>query len=62
MNSISDNITTANGYSIRVTAKTKLLAESIQESLAQRTGVNKPLSAIIGELVFDRAKELGIDG
>lgn len=63
MNSISDNnITTANGYSIRVTAKTKQLAESIQEALAHRTGVNKPLSAIIGELVFDRAKEMGIDG
>lgn len=63
MNSILDNnTTTANGYNIRVTAKTRQLAESIQDALAQRTGVNKPLSAIIGELVFERAKELGIDG
>lgn len=63
MNSILDNnITTANGYNIRVTARTKQLTESIQDALARRTGANKPLSAIIGELVFERAKEMGIDG
>ena len=63
MNSISDNnITTAAGYNIRVTARTKQLAECIQDAIARRTGANKPLSAIIGELVFERAKDMGIDG
>lgn len=62
MNTILDkkNTTTAKGANIRVTARTKKLAKAIQQFESKSTGVNKPVSAIIGELVFDRAKALNI--
>ena len=64
MNTNRDNTinnTTQTGSNIRVTARTKALAEKIQRSVSTATGVNKPVSAIVGELVFARAKELGVE-
>ncbi|WP_288801081.1 hypothetical protein [uncultured Fibrobacter sp.] len=57
---ISTN-TNTNGYNIRVTARTKDLAEKLQAEIAEKTGANKPLGAIVGELVFEKSKEFGIE-
>lgn len=53
---------TASGYNVRVTPKTKELLDSIQSQISNTTGSNKPLSAIVGDLVYDKAVELGVNG
>lgn len=55
------NFTTATGNPIKVTAQTKALAEAIRAEEAKMTGVVKPISAIVGELVYEKAKALGVD-
>lgn len=60
MSSISDNLITT-GYNIRVTARAKELADKLQAEISRKTGANKPLGAIVAELMFERAKELGIE-
>lgn len=62
MNSILDNsVIKTYGYNIRVTARTKELAEKLQQAIASQTGANKPLGAIVAELIFAKSKELGIE-
>lgn len=60
MTSISDNLITT-GFNIRVTARAKELADKLQAEISRKTGANKPLGAIVAELLFEKAKELGID-
>lgn len=60
MNNISDNLITT-GYNIRVTARAKELADKLQTEISRKTGANKPLGAIVAELLFDKAKELGLE-
>lgn len=49
--------TTAAGANIRVTPKTKELAENLRNAISEETGVNLPLAAVIGDLVFRAMKE-----
>lgn len=46
-------------FNIRVSAKTKELAEAIQKEVAARTGERKTFGALVGELVYKKAKEIG---
>ena len=46
-------------FNIRVSAKTKELAEAIQKEVAERTGERKAFGALVGELVYKKAKEIG---
>ena len=46
-------------FNIRVSAKTKELAEAIQKEVAERTGERKTFGALVGELVYKKAKEIG---
>lgn len=52
--------TTANGFNVRITPKTMELLGKIKTRTAEVTGVNQPMSAIVGQLVHDKAIELGV--
>lgn len=47
-------------FNIRVSQRTKNLAVQIQLDTKRVTGVKKPLGALIGDLVYEKAKSLGI--
>lgn len=49
---------TSSGFNVRVTSKTMEQLKKIKESQAEKTGVNIPLSAIVGKLVHDKANEV----
>lgn len=59
MENIEKN-TTANGFNVRITPKTMELLGKIKTKTAEVTGVNQPMSAIVGQLVHDKALELGV--
>lgn len=54
------NNNTSNGYNVRVTPKTMELLGKIKTKTAEVTGVNQPMSAIVGQLVHEKAVELGV--
>lgn len=64
MNSNSDkNInTTANGFNVRITPRSMELLGEIKKANAEKTGVNQPFSAIVGELIHEKAVKLGVNG
>lgn len=51
---------TTNGFNVRVTPKTMELLGEVKTKIAEVTGVNQPMSAIVGQLVHDKAVELGV--
>ena len=51
---------TTNGFNVRVTPKTMELLGEVKNKIAEVTGVNQPMSAIVGQLVHDKAVELGV--
>ncbi len=56
----SEKNTTATGFNVRITSKTMELLGKIKTRTAEVTGVNQPMSAIVGQLVHDKAIELGV--